>query len=53
MKTMKQQKAMLSEFDSLCNLKIGRLTEDFDEGFTRVLVETEEESYTGLYYRVS
>ncbi len=53
MKTIKQNKAMLSEFDCLCNLKTGRLPEDFNEGFTRGLVVTEDKEYTGLYYRVS
>ncbi len=50
---MKQRKALLSEIGDLCNLKIGLLPEDFNEGFTRGLVVTEDKEYTGLYYRVS
>jgi len=52
MKTMKR-KTITTEFDDLCNLKIGRLPEDFNEGFIRGQVETEDKDYTGLYYRVS
>ncbi len=52
MKTMKR-KIITAEIDDLCNLKIGRLHEDFNEGFTRGLVETEDKDYTGLYYCVS
>ncbi len=53
MKTVRKRKTAANEFDDLCNVKIGRLPEDFNEGFTRGLVDTEDKDYTGLYYRVS